>query len=128
MSSSDSEYFAPIHIYINRDSTNEEDNYDAIYIRPDADTTNKLVVRYLDKESDKNYTFTDTWENVQEYLDQIFTVLPLDSRPFYSVQFVLPAYPSIEVRVDDMPTSIVLMDTIMSMIQSVVEGWPVSKK
>lgn len=124
--SSDSEFFAPIHIFINRNNENE-DNFDAIYIRPDPDSDN-LVVRYLDKESDKNYKFSDTWENVQEYLDQIFTVLPLDSKPFYSVQFVIPAYPSIEVRVDDMPTSIVLMDTIMNMMDSVVKGWPVSSR
>lgn len=125
--SSDSEFFAPIHIFINRNNKNEN-NYDAIYIRPDLDTSDKLIVRYLDKDSNKNYKFKDTWENVQEYLNQIFTALPLDSKPFYSVQFVIPAYPSIEVRVEDMPTSIVLMDTIMDMMECVVNGWPVSMK
>jgi hypothetical protein len=87
-----------------------------------------LNVYYLDKDSKKNYTFDDSWDNVVAYLKRILAVLPVDSDPFYSVQFTLPAYPSLMVKVEDLPYEEEFLRTTFRMMKSVVNGWPISTR
>lgn len=120
-------YFAPIVVYLTRtkrDATTD----DIIKIRPSEKDVRLLNVYYNDKDSKKNYSFEDTWEHVATYLKRILTVLPLDSDPFYSVQFTLPAYPSIMIHVEDLEYEQEYIDTVFAMMKSVVNGWPVSQR
>lgn len=120
-------YLAPIVIYLTRSKRNAESD-DVIKIRPSPKNDRLLNVYYLDKDSKKNYTFDDTWDNVVLYLQRILSVLPYDSDPFYSVQFTLPAYPSLMIRVEDLPDDEDFVDTVFVMMKSVVDGWPVSER
>jgi hypothetical protein len=120
-------YFAPILIYLTRpDKTSKSD--DIIKIRPSEDNERLLNVLYLDKDSKKNYTFDDSWDNVVLYLQRILTVLPYDSDPFKSVQFTLPAYPSVMIKVEDLEYEEKYLATVFDMMKSVVNGWPVSNR
>jgi hypothetical protein len=120
-------FYAPIIIYLTRSKRNA-DSDDVIKIRPSEENDNLLNVYYLDKDSKKNYTFDDNWDNVVVYLQRILQVLPYDSDPFYSVQFTLPAYPSLMIRVEDLNSEEEFIDTIFDMMKSVVNGWPVSTR
>ena len=120
-------YLAPILVYLTR-SKRDAKSDDIIKIRPSERNERLLNVYYEDKDSKKNYTFDDTWDNVVAYLKRILTVLPFDSDPFYSVQFTLPAYPSVMIRVDDLDYEQTFVDTVFSMMKSVVDGWPVSQR
>jgi hypothetical protein len=126
--SSDSDsYFAPILVYLTRpDKTSKSD--DVIKIRPSENNERLLNVLYLDKDSKKNYTFDDTWDNVVVYLQRILTVLPYDSDPFNAVQFTLPAYPSVMIKVADLEYEEEFLTTVFDMMKSVVNGWPVSNR
>jgi len=120
-------YFAPIVVYLTR-CKEGADSDDVIKIQPSQDKQGLLNVYYKDKESKKNYTFDDTWEKVAVYLRRIFTVLPYDSDPFESVQFTLPAYPSVMLKVEDIPYEEEFLQTMFRMMRSVVNGWPVSTR
>lgn len=98
---------------------------DVIFIRP-LDT-NCFRVRYQDKSSKKLYEFTDTWEEVSAYLAQIFAVLPYDDDPYKSVQFTLPAYPTILVNIQKLHND-EFMSKMWCMIESVAKGWPLTLK
>lgn len=120
-------YFAPILVYLTR-SKKDSSKDDLIKVSPSTKNERLLTVYYKDKDSDKNYSFDDTWDNVLVYLKRILMVLPFDSDPFYSVQFTLPAYPSVMIHVDDILDDDVLIDTVFEMMKSVVDGWPVSQR
>jgi hypothetical protein len=120
-------YFAPILVYLTR-SKKDADKDDLIKIRPSTENERLLNVYYKDKDSNKNYSFDDTWDNVVVYLKRILMVLPFDSDPFNSVQFTLPAYPSVMIRVDDILDSELFIQTVFDMMKSVVNGWPVSQR
>lgn len=98
---------------------------DVIHIRPHAEKENLLQVSYTDQSSGHSFYFEDTWDNVADYLAQIFAVLPLDKDPYRGVQFNLPAYPTVLISPRN-TTDIDVMNPIWSMIQSVVSGWPVT--
>jgi hypothetical protein len=120
-------YFAPILIYLTRpDKTSKSD--DVIKIRPSEENEHLLNVLYLDKDSKKNYTFDDSWENIVVYLQRILKVLPYDSDPFRSVQFTLPAYPSVMIKVDDLEYEKEFIATLFDMMKSIVYDWPVSTR
>lgn len=123
--SQSTQYFAPICIYLIRKGKNASRD-DVIKINQNLDNPKLLNVKYLDKDSDKNYSFTDTWDNVAQYLENIFLALPLDEDPFESVQFTLPAYPSLMISVKNLNLDDAFMDTMWDMLKSVVDGWPVS--
>jgi hypothetical protein len=120
-------YFAPMLVYLTRSKKNA-DKDDVIKIRPSSTNERLLNVYYLDKDSKKNYTFDDSWDNIVTYLKRILTVLPVDSDPFTSVQFTLPAYPSIMIHVEDLEYEEAFIDTVFTMMKSVVDGWPVSQR
>lgn len=120
-------YFAPIVVHLTR-SKQDASQDDVIKIRPSKQNDRLLNVYYNDRESEKNYSFDDTWDNVVTYLERIFAILPYDSDPFYSVQFTLPAYPSVMIRVHDLPDDTEFVDTVFLMMKSVVDGWPVSTR
>lgn len=120
-------YFAPILVYLTRSKKNA-DKDDLIKITPSSDNERLLTVFYKDKDSNKNYSFDDTWDNVLVYLKRILMVLPFDSDPFYSVQFTLPAYPSVMIRVEDILDDDVFIETVFEMMKSVVNGWPTSTR
>jgi len=118
-------YFAPIVVYLTRSKTNEDVD-DIIKISPSSKNERLLNVYYKDKESKKNYSFEDTWDNVVVYLKRILMVLPFDSDPFHAVQFTLPAYPSVMIQVDDILDDDVFIETVFEMMKSIADGWPVS--
>ena len=120
-------YFAPILVYLTRSKKNT-DKDDLIKISPSTTNERLLTVFYKDKDSNKNYSFDDTWDNVVTYLKRILMVLPFDSDPFYSVQFTLPAYPSVMIRVDDILDDVIFIETVFEMMKSVADGWPTSTR
>ncbi len=120
-------YFAPIVIHFTRPKE-DADADDVIKIRPSEVKQGLLNVYYKDKHSDKNYSFDDNWENIAAYLRRILAVLPSDSDPFSSVQFTLPAYPSLMMKVKNLPYEEEFVKTVFRMMKSVVNGWPVSTR
>lgn len=118
----ESKNISPITIILQRDA-NDRNKDDVIFIRPTD--TNSFRVRYQDKFSNVTYEFTDSWEEVTAYLAQIFAVLPFDDEPYIGIQFTLPAYPSILLKISKLEEDY-LMDKIWSMLESVVKGWPLT--
>jgi hypothetical protein len=118
-------FFSPIVIHLIRPKSDKDD---VIKIRPSETKEALLNVHYNDRYSKKDYRFDDSWENVAVYLKRILTVLPTDSDPFESVQFSLPAYPSLMVKVDDIPYEEDFVKTVFRMMKSVVNGWPSSPR
>ena len=99
---------------------------DVIRIRPAEDFeegSGRFYITHQDRHSEKKWEFYENWDGVGAYLAQIFTVLPYDADPYYRIQFSLPAYPSIMVRIEDLNEPY-LMSRVWDMLDTTARGWP----
>jgi len=113
---------SPISIVLTRDASSKND--DILKIRPDEDNEGVYFVTYEDKNSKHKYEFTADWVHVEQYVNQVLSLLKYDEEPFQNVQFQFPSYPVIVVSPRQIGNDH-LMDNIWNIFESIGEDWPV---
>jgi hypothetical protein len=104
-------------IQIRLTRNDDQDNDDRIVIRYIDDDVYQLFFRDGNTTAKKASTFCTvlTGEEVDTYLDSLFTLLNFDRYPFQRVEFQIPCFPCIQVYPKDFRNE-TLRDTLKSLM------------
>lgn len=89
-----------IQIRLHRNSNPERDDSLAIRYKED----NYYQIFFQDGDSDTKQTFCTvlSGEQVDTYINSLFTLLAADTDPFRHIQFLLPCFPSVLYDIEDL--------------------------
>ena len=110
-----------ISVILYRDAEDSSQD-DVIKIYP-ADDKNLFVCSYTEKHSNIRFRFTDSWDESLKYLALALSALPYDADPFCTVQFNIPSYPPVSVKVKNLEKS-PLVKIVFDQMDSLRRGWP----
>ena len=117
-----------ITIRILRDNTDSSGNSDdVIRISPREDSDRTFDLTYTDHDGRITNTAEYTENEIYEYLDNLFDLLPADNDPFDGIQIFAPAFPSILIRTDDL-TRPRLQDALYRVVRNTLRNFPWSAK
>lgn len=94
---------------------------DVIHINPSGDN---YTVRYTDRQNDSKLKmrYLD-YDGVLEYLSNFLRLVSVDELPFKSVQFSLPALPTVVVKPGNLTSQ--TRDLVYDSVEMVLKSWPV---
>lgn len=99
---------------------------DVLSIVPN-DTCNKMFnVAYRDGLNKIRNTNTISEYEVYDFLENMFTLLPLDEDPFKMVQITAPTFPAVMLQVNQL-TREEVRDSIASVVKNTIRNWPTGR-
>lgn len=119
---------AAITIRILRDNTDASGaSDDVIRITPSDDSDRLFDLTYTDHDGRISNTAEYTENEIYEYLDNLFDLLPADNDPFDGIQIFAPSFPSVLIRTNDL-TRPRLQDALYRVIRNTLRNFPWSAK
>ena len=117
-----------ITIRILRDNTDQSGaSDDVIRITPSEESERTFDLTYTDHDGRIANTSTYTEQEIYEYLDNLFDLLPADNDPFDGIQIFAPTFPSVLIPVNDL-TRPRLQDALYRVIRNTLRNFPWSAK
>jgi hypothetical protein len=86
--------------------------------------SDKYYLSYKGKNIDQ-FTYISQNE-VMRYIEDLLILTQADDDPFLSIQFNLPCFPSVIIKVKDL-TCYTVKRTIIDRIESIIKAWPIQK-
>ena len=117
-----------IIIRVLRDNTDQSGaSDDVIRITPSEESDRTFDLTYTDHDGRVANTVTYTENEIYEYVDSLFDLLPADNDPFDGIQIFAPTFPSVLIPVDQL-TRPRLQDALYRVIRNTLRNFPYSVK
>ena len=105
----------------------ENTKHDDIFsIVPHSDCDKVFTVAYRDGMNKIRSTNTINEYEVYDFLENMFTLLPLDEDPFRMIQITAPSFPPVLLKTESL-TREEVRESIGSVVKNTLRNWPTSK-
>jgi hypothetical protein len=111
--------------FIRRFDSSELDDIFSVVPNDECDTV--FNVSYRDGINKIRSANTVSEHEIYDFLENMFTLLPLDDDPFKVIQITAPSFPPIMLNVNKLSSEEV-RDSVANIVKNTVRNWPTSKK
>ena len=100
---------------------------DIFSVVPNDDCDKMFNVSYREGVNKIRSTNTVSEYEIYDFLENMFTLLPLDEDPFKVIQITAPSFPPIMLKIDQLSREEV-RDSVGNVVKNTVRNWPTGKK
>lgn len=99
---------------------------DVFSIIPNETCDKMFNISYRDGVNKVRNTNTVTEYEIYDFVENVFTLLPIDEDPFKTVQITAPSFPSVMLNVEKLGREEV-RESIGNVIKNTIRNWPTGK-